>query len=397
MYDIFLEHCKYGRRGLAEKVKSIDSNLEKGFVLAYEHNHLHICKWIFTLKNDIFNYISFRIVLDHMIHNKNIKFCKWLLNINPQYDIIDIFENECIKDNIVGVKFLLRDNKNFNVKKSFYNLCENNQLNAVKLLLNIKPQLNDEINNIFSVICSYGYKEMIQYFIDKYDNLDISIKNDLAFRFVWIYGNINIAALLLDNKPDIDIYADNYDIFNYMFSCNESGYRSEYKLALGQWLICKNTKVDTRFRIKKDKELFLLVCEQGYIEYARWLYKNNPNMELDKGDIFRLLNNNDREPNIFLLRWVLSIINFDLDILYKNNYIMNSSTFSKFLIDIGYKPEKNDRYYYYYKIKKREKFEYTVILSMFVTRCQIIWKNYLYNPDGLWKDRLKDHFESFIN
>mgnify|MGYP003688698635 CR=1 FL=1 len=193
-----------------------------------------------------------------------------MINVISRTDTIHKQQNEIvIKNNIkkniekhkIDIKSLYSEYNLDDIVNMIYNnnhtyifimTCIYGNLEIAKLLLNINPNININYKEqAFIKSCQYGHLHVVKWLLETNPDIDISGDNYLAFRWSCFNGHLNIIKLLYEMKPDMN---------NDITICN--------------------------------KDLFRLICENDYIEIIQFLYKLNPKIVINNVDTLSSYYNN---------------------------------------------------------------------------------------------------------
>ena len=118
-----------------------------------------------------------------------------------------------------------------------------------------------DIYNLLVVACKFGDLERVQELLPKVNLFsDISANDELAFISACSNGNLEIAQLLYQFKPNIDISYGDEEAFR---NACENGH-----LEVAQWLL--QIKPDINISVREEKA-FHYACENGHLEVVQWL------------------------------------------------------------------------------------------------------------------------------
>ena len=108
----YLELGKYIYNKDKDKINIYQKNNEP-IVLAAQENNLEYVKWLFSLDKNI-NIFSDEIIITHSLHNHNNDITKWYIEElykkefdNKKYQIVNILNNLCLKDNLKLFKIVI--------------------------------------------------------------------------------------------------------------------------------------------------------------------------------------------------------------------------------------------------------------------------------------------------
>ena len=126
-------------------------------------------------------------------------------------------------------------------------------------------------NKIFkSTLYKNNTDELKKFCIDNKGKIDISIdismEDELAFRYSCEKGNLELAKWLLEMKPNIDISA--LSDYSFRLACCNG------HLHIAKWLL------QIKPMITIENLIFYSTCENGYLEIAKWLFQINPKINI---------------------------------------------------------------------------------------------------------------------
>ncbi len=76
--------------------------------------------------------------------------------------------------------------------------------------------------NVFIRLCCRGNLEECKKYYARNPNINISARNELAFKWVCENNNLNVTKWLLKIKPDINISAENDNAFRHSHFCGHT-------------------------------------------------------------------------------------------------------------------------------------------------------------------------------
>jgi ankyrin repeat protein len=162
MEEEFINYCKNGSLAAVQEFKKRNSNVNisfENYYFAFRYaclnGHLHVAKWLLSIKPTINISALNEEVFRWSCSNGQLHVAQWLLSVKP--DIVISYFNEC----------------------AFRWACNNNQLHVAQWLLSVKPDIN------------------------------ISVWNENAFRMACHYEDLRVAVWLLFIKPSIDFREQN--------------------------------------------------------------------------------------------------------------------------------------------------------------------------------------------
>ena len=118
--------------------------------------------------------------------------------------------------------------------------------------------------------CMFGKLDDAKLLYHNNPTINISVRNEEAFRYSCKNGHLDIAKWLLDIKPDIDISAKNYEAF--IDSCKYG------RLDVAKWLYEIKPSID----IKNLKKAYMYSRERGNLNVADWLLEIKPEIKPNK-------------------------------------------------------------------------------------------------------------------
>lgn len=255
--SLFNQACKAGELNNAKCIINKYPNInisdddEKAFRMACSWGQINIAKWLLKIKPDI----NIRARSNHAFNQAcrygYLDTAKWLLNISPKIEmdeeareaLYDLFTSVCKRDQLTVAKWLhgldlyFNDIKLYdiiNYKKAntcvvkwvfetmpyvyhwgnrcdlisaFENSCLSGDIELVKM---IYEPLSDYINErhfitsrAFAWACCSGNIDLVNMLLKMFNNINISIYDELSFISACANGHLMIAKLLLEIKPDI--------------------------------------------------------------------------------------------------------------------------------------------------------------------------------------------------
>jgi len=158
-----------------------------------------------------------------------------IILLNGCFNMDVVLKDACLIGHSDLVIWLLNNFPNLNIIRSFINVCCGGQLYIAKLLLDKKPDIN------------------------------ISICNEIAFRFACGNGHLEVSKWLLEIKPDINISACNE--WAFCDACDNG------HLEVVKWLY----EIKPTIMISASyKSAFSKACRNGHLEVAKWLQRLKP-------------------------------------------------------------------------------------------------------------------------
>ncbi len=174
---------------------------------------------------------------------------------------------------IVKFKFLLETRPGIYEDNIFYSVCKNGNLKMAKLLLEIRPDFDITINNndAFSVVCENGHMELAKFLLEIRPDIINSDNFNTFFCDGCENGNLKMVQFLLELKQNINT---DTRIDYYTAFCNACEYGH---LKVAKWLFELNPNINIS---KDDDYIFSSVCENGHLKVARWLININRNYKI---------------------------------------------------------------------------------------------------------------------
>jgi len=254
------------------KFDDLHSDDDFCFHTAIVYKNLDILKLLYENDNiEIFN-------------NNKMKYLK----IASKIDSIEIFE--WISNKIDDIDYTMEDN---------ILICNSVALNNVEILKYIldKTDIDINFNDGIVITTAFGnnYNEIIKYLFKKYDNIDLTVKNEIIIKYAVEDANMEILNLLYDynqknNNIHYNLSKDNEYLFRIASKMNH--------LEVTKWLIDKKPNINYKIN---NHEIFYYVCEHNYYEIA--LYLQELNNELYKVQ----LNDDENEIICYHVNKILNI------------------------------------------------------------------------------------------
>jgi ankyrin repeat protein len=236
-YNAFTESCKNGHLEIAIFLQSLDHNKKIdeykniAFFNCCQNGKLEVAQWLLS------NYPSINI--DYTIkkhwneYNTFVECCQyghmemavWLQSLNKNITFDEYKEKAFIKsckNGHLNIAMWLLDkfptlDVHSNKEEAFRKSCEYGYLNVAKWLKDKYTTINVHTdNNGYDIAivksCSNGHKEIVEWLIDIDPEITDYIKIE-AFNYSCTSGNIEIAKLLLNRYPTINIRANDDSLF----------------------------------------------------------------------------------------------------------------------------------------------------------------------------------------
>lgn len=287
----FIRSCMAGNLHIAKWLLSIKSDInisaqgEASFLTSCEHGHLHVAQWILSLKPNINILVHNEHAFVASCENGHLDVAKWLYSIRPDLEFIksnELFCEKCLEGRLDFAKWLLPFNSD-------------NSLFKYKL-----------INSLFE----YAEYEIITWLFEiNKSNWNLE-KWETIFITSCSSDNLNIAKLIYNNIPDLNIHSkDNHAFY---LSCRNNC------LNIFFWL----TEIDPDIHLLKyesssPNSLFLNTCKNGNFEIIQYFV--NQNNYLSQKDIDEGLLGILEVSNFELTKYYFGLFNFSYDTI--NNAI----------------------------------------------------------------------------
>lgn len=311
---------------------------EDDYIVLMTYDNLEIFDYIYSLNNIDFNNNMYIIKL--IINLNKSKLLKWFFD-KFSFDNLHIDDDFCfnyaiIYKNLEILKLLYEkdDLEKFNDNKFNY-LKVSSKINNLEIFRwlsnkfeNIDYKMDDNIliynalvsNNLYIfkyilnnvdidinysdgliIITAFGnnYNEMIKFLFDKYDNINVLIKNEIVMKYAVEDADIEMLDLLYNYNNNFNLSIDNEYLFRIACKMDH--------IEVVKWLISKKNNINYSIN---NHEIFYYVCEHQYTEIA--LFIKNLNPELYKVII------KDNEIESFSVNKILNIEGFkDINIVEK--------------------------------------------------------------------------------
>ena len=274
------------------------------YVLLISYNNTDLLDYVFNLNKDVcFNNNDYIIKLIVKLNKYNI--LKWFFNKftfnNLQIDD-DYLYYTAIMNNNLNIIQLLYDHDDidkFNENKKKYlkiasqtkdisvfrwfenkfdnidlsfdnnilinNCITSNNIILLKYLLNkIDIDINYDEGIIIRTAFGNNLNEVIKFLFDKYDNIDVFVKNEIIMKYAIEDGDINMIDLLYNYNSNFNLSKDNEYLFR--IACKMDN------IDVVKWLY--NKKNDINYSIN-NHEIFYYVCDHNYIDIASFFQELN--------------------------------------------------------------------------------------------------------------------------
>ena len=324
--DLLCYCCRKGYFSTLRLIDRIDS--EANFTQKYNEplglccqgGHLKIAKWILN-KNPNTDVLEHGYNLFLACNFGHLKVAKWLWQfahrLSPERGfgellnrhITDSFEAACYHNHINVAKWLLKLRPHINTRGQndnvFRLVCSFDHLEVAQWLYTINPRINISSGDIygsefpFRIACSHGNLNMAKWLYSIKSTINISVMGDYAFKNACSYGHLDVAVWLYSIKPSINV------------SCiDQLGREAPFRNA------CKNGHIQTAqwlYSISKDinisvcgENAFRMACMNGHLKIAQWLLEIKPDIDICiyNDTVFR---NTARYGHLPVLKWLLKM------------------------------------------------------------------------------------------
>ncbi|ARF08627.1 hypothetical protein Catovirus_1_677 [Catovirus CTV1] len=194
-----------------EYFSKISVDIKNGLSVSkvFSKGNVHICKLLYSKYSKLVNSEDIIMMGGQMNVTQYIS--------TDRYDIIfnmtNAFRNFCLNDDCEGTKWFT----------SNYGICLSNN----KYML-INKMTDDDINEIFVIVCENNKNNMVKWLFTNYDVSDLAIMN--AFTFCLKLEYFNICKFLFDNCNIIRF------LINFNFENLIGIYKNENKENIIKWL-----------------------------------------------------------------------------------------------------------------------------------------------------------------
>jgi ankyrin repeat protein len=178
----------------------------------------------------------------------------------------------------------------------------------------------DYQNHFITLIQNNKLEEIIPFYEQHKQHIDICDENEQAFRIACVYGHLKVAQWLYKIKPTIDISAWNEWAFRW--ACVHG------HLKVARWLYEIRPTIDISANNEDNEYAFIWACEYGHLEVAQWLYKIKPTIDISAENeyAFRYACQNGK---LDVAQWLQTLIPYGLYYTFEvdeNNKITSYST-----------------------------------------------------------------------
>jgi len=160
------------------------------------------------------------------------------------------FINLCKYGNLEGAKEFLRLHSDINISikddEAFRYSCKNGHLEVAKWLLQMKPDINNSLldDYIFYDACFYGRLEVAKWLLSVKPDINISAKDDEAFYWAWYKGHLEVAKWLQSLKP-----------YLYVIEYNKNGKCIGYKIRSKEEANWKKRKIALHLALQEENNI----------------------------------------------------------------------------------------------------------------------------------------------
>lgn len=237
-HNIFSKTCTSGQFKVAKMLfsKNItgDFNKQDLFIKVCEKGHFYIAKWLYCLDNESFKDKILKNAFTVACAEGHIDIYKWLHSLKIDY-------SSCIE-------------------YTFATTLQKGQLETAKWLYDLYAKLI-KYDEIFLDACKSKKLEIIEWIYSILPDDKCIRRKCAAYGFIWCCGYADIAIVK---------YVDNLGIIEDRLDRNGM---SAFANA------CANNRFDTAEFLSKryvnTRDVFEKTCENGHLEMAKWLHKNN--------------------------------------------------------------------------------------------------------------------------
>ena len=280
--------CSWGQTNVAKwllKIKpdiNIKASSNHAFNQACRYGYLDTAKWLFKINPkkimDEEDRELYYELFTSVCKRGHLDVAKWLYELQIFYNDINLCEIVNFKkSNITVVKWIFETMPNVfyfgnrcDVVSAFKNSCLTGD---IELVMMIYEPLSDYISErplitscAFAWACCSGNLELVNTLLQKFNNIEISIYDELAFISACANGQLMIAKRLLEIKPDIKISIRDDKAFKK--ACVNG------HLDVCQWLVNmfpEKYSIGEELFIENDLELGYADDDDGFVE---GIYRN---------------------------------------------------------------------------------------------------------------------------
>ena len=295
---IFLNHCS--------DVIDLKKISEDDYIILLSYNNPDLLDYVYSLnKLDFSNNID---LLKIIINLNKSKLLKWFLD-KFTYDDLHTENDFCFQSAIVyknitildllyqyddKVKFdsykidylkiaskvyslnifLWISNKIENIDYTMENnILINNALSSNNLYIfkhiinNSEFDINYNDGILISTAFGNNYNEIIKFLFEKFDNINVLVRNQIIIKYAVEDADIEMIDLLYDYNNNFDLSLDNEYLFRIAAKMNH--------LEVVKWLFDKKKDIDYTIN---NHEVFYYICDHGYKNIALYLSELNPEL-----------------------------------------------------------------------------------------------------------------------
>jgi ankyrin repeat protein len=284
--------CSWGQVNIAKWLLKIKPDIDisaksyNAFYQTCKYGYLEMAKWLLKIKPDINNNLITFVNQDtyelftYVCRRGYLDVAKWLYELHPYDNGLELCDAinfrktnpDVIKWILETMPYVCHFGNRVGLVNAFENCCWSGDIELVMMIYNILPDYIRErpliTSAAFASSCCSGNIELVNMLLNMFDNIDISINDELAFISACANGHLTIAKLLLELKPDIDISA-------------------------------------------RDDKAFQKACVNGHLKVSEWLEQMFPDKYLIGGE--RIIENDTTHINFN------NDYEEELDGIYRNN------------------------------------------------------------------------------
>jgi len=149
-------------------------------------------------------------------------------------------------------------------------VCETkNKTEALQIIeqINTNEESNNIIESVFHCACYDGKLHLVQFIFDIYPSIDVSYKNEYAFRIALIKNHIDICKWLLSINSKLNLEIFKGILYEKFWEFCTIGDKEN-----AEWLFHICPSVDKFI----NQCLYIVVCANNHINVAKWLTNVKP-------------------------------------------------------------------------------------------------------------------------